>query len=351
MNFSLDCSFSDNYVLDPHAVVEAAGVDRLCDLRDRIVREFGRSAASELLERRDYLSFVLRDSVRKRERLWLFLMDETDIARWMEWLDADVVRQVGPRQVVNGEMVTPIGISPSELILLMTKRHTVADRRFLESALHDVDGLNFSRRAYKALVGVGIGVVQRSSLARALTNPRVLAYIVVFVYSALRAVPVTFVKQFHGSILMLWTIDLTTAIPYTWGVLTMFTAPRMRMRALGTVVAVVTFMLPYVYFGSRGRHYPPHVLMVIAVMILSTFIIEGFRFWLDRRVKRNLLSVQGRLPEVETVLHNATLDNANVSVSEACVPASESRVSPGQLTRDEPPEIPPGERAHQIRPE
>ena len=42
-----------------------------------------------------------------------------------------------------------------------------------------------------------------------------LAYVVVFIYSSLRALPVAFVPGFRGQWWVLWLIDILTTVPYT----------------------------------------------------------------------------------------------------------------------------------------
>ncbi|MDO5720160.1 MAG: hypothetical protein Q4P05_05440 [Actinomycetaceae bacterium] len=283
MNLSLDLSFGDDYALDAQAVRLAAGFDRLADLRDRMVREFPALSDLESQDVQETLMLRLRDSVRKRERLWLMSMDEKERAEWEQWLSPDVLRELGPRQIVRGKEVIPIGVAPVDLMDFLVERKTPRDIEFLRGALHGVDGLVLSTRVYNELMGLGIPVVQRTRFTRLMTNPKFLAYLVVLIYSALRVLPVTFIKEFEGSLVMLWAIDLITAIPYTWGVLTMVTAARFRMRVFGMVVTIVTFMAPYVYFGLHGRHYPAHVILIIVALILATFALEGFKIWLDRR--------------------------------------------------------------------
>lgn len=283
MNLSLDLSFGEDYALDPDAVRAAAGVDRLADLRDRMVREFPAASALDTPVTREALMLRLRDSVRKRERLWVIPMTVEERAEWEQWLSADILHQLGPRQDVRGEEITPMGLAPVDVVDFLVQRKTAGDVEFLRGALHGIDGLVLSTRLYNEVRALGIPLVERTRIMRLMTNPRFIAYVVVLVYSALRVLPVTFVKEFHGSLIMLWTIDLVTAIPYTWGVLTMVTAPRFRMRVVGMVVTIVTFMAPYVYFGVHGKHYPPHVILIIVALILATFALEGYKMWLDRK--------------------------------------------------------------------
>lgn len=112
-------------------------------------------------------------------------------------------------------------------------------------------------------------------------------YLVVFVYSALRALPLVFVPEFHGSIVVLWLIDVVTAIPYTWGLIAMVTGATRAVRLAGAATAIVTFVAPYVYFWTHGEHYPAHVLAVIAALI-------GFGLWIEIRKFRQERSLERR---------------------------------------------------------
>ena len=114
--------------------------------------------------------------------------------------------------------------------------------------LAGVDTLRCSSRAIGALQRSGVEVVPRSRTLRMLWNPVALAYLVVFIYSSLRAVPVAFVPGFHGRVWVLWTIDVLTAIPYTWGLVEMVAGRRIRYRLLGLLTTLVTFLASYAYF-------------------------------------------------------------------------------------------------------
>ena len=121
------------------------------------------------------------------------------------------------------------------------------------------------------------------------TDPKVLAYLVVITYSSLRVLPVSLVKEFHGSLLVLWTMDIATAIPYTWGVLAMFTAKRRWVRMVGTFTTAITFAAPYVYFAMTGRDYPTYVIVIVILFIISGFLVEGTKYLRERYLVNFLL--------------------------------------------------------------
>ena len=292
MHLLLGISFASDISLDPVSVREAAGVERTGDLRDRHVREFSRVIDPTHPDNIRELQVTLRDSVRKRERLWLLMMTPTDRAHWELWLAPDLLHELGPVQAYEGQQCQPIGVAPRLLVPFLLERGRPEDLAFLHHALTGLDALLVSASTYRGLTQAGIRLQHRFMVTRILTNPKFLAYAVVLIYSALRVLPVSYVREFHGSLLLLWLIDLTTAIPYTWGVLTMVTAAHFLKRMAGLAVTVITFVAPYVYFGLNGKDYPGYVIVIIALLIASAFVLEGFKYWLDRRANRQLSSIE-----------------------------------------------------------
>ena len=347
LNILGNISFAEKFSLEPEAVRSAAGVERIGDITDRLVREF--PPLSELAPDRllKMVGASLRDSVRKRERLWLIPMDASAVAQWERWLGPQNLTRLGPSisaPVAPGEdcaessthaaalapasagensaesstrlnpgdnsanlqpgratasgtenpgELTPIGIAPVRLIEALLDSPDPRDAALLRESLEEVDGLLLSARVHNRLIEAGVGIIPRNAAVRWITNPKVITYLVVLVYSALRALPVTFLPQFEGSVLLLWTIDLVTAIPYTWGILAIVTAARLATRIVGMIVTIATFMAPYIYFAAYGEDYPPFVWIIIGFLIACTFALEGYRWARDRRVSRQLRAVSG----------------------------------------------------------
>lgn len=185
-----------------------------------------------------------------------------------------------------------IAMSPLALLLALTDDGDDS-RRYLRTVLAGVDTLRCSSRAIGALQRSGVEVVPRSRTLRMLWNPVALAYLVVFVYSSLRAVPVAFVPGFHGRIWVLWTIDVLTAIPYTWGLVEMVAGRRIRYRLLGLLTTLVTFLAPYAYFWTKGRNYPPEVIAVVVAMIVGSAGLEALRWWREQLIVRGLAQTCG----------------------------------------------------------
>ena len=180
-----------------------------------------------------------------------------------------------------------IALSPLALLMALTDGDDDS-RRYLRTVLAGVDTLRCSSRAIVALQRSGVEVVPRSRALRLLWNPVALAYLLVFVYSSLRAIPVAFVPGFHGQVWVLWTIDILTAIPYTWGLVEMVAGRRIRYRLLGLATALVSFLAPYVYFWITGRDYPPWVITVVMAMIVGSAGLEALRWWRERLIVQGL---------------------------------------------------------------
>lgn len=180
-----------------------------------------------------------------------------------------------------------IALSPLALLLALTDGDDDS-RRYLRTVLAGVDTLRCSSRAIVALQRSGVEVVPRSRALRLLWNPVALAYLLVFVYSSLRAIPVAFVPGFHGQVWVLWTIDILTAIPYTWGLVEMVAGRRIRYRLLGLATTLVSFLAPYVYFWITGRDYPPWVITVVMAMIVGSAGLEALRWWRERLIVQGL---------------------------------------------------------------
>ena len=202
-----------------------------------------------------------------------------------------------------------IALSPLALLMSLTEGGGDS-RRYLRTVLVGVDTLRCSSRAAWALRRSGVEAVQRSRTLRLLRNPVTLAYLLVFVYSSLRAIPVAFVPGFHGQVWVLWTIDVLTAVPYTWGLVQMVAGRRIRYRLLGLATTLITFMAPYVYFWTKGRDYPPEVIMTVVAMIVGSAGIEALRWWRER------LIVQG--------LSEASAEDVTAASSETSAGASEN---------------------------
>ena len=164
---------------------------------------------------------------------------------------------------------------------------------YLHTVLEGTDPLRVSRHTLAALQEAKVDLVPRAGIVRLLHNPRFLAYATVFIYSSLRALPAVYAPGFRGNPWVLWTIDIVTAAPYTWGIIAMVAGRRRRIRFAGFLVTLITFVAPYVYFflagdDGHGNHYPGWVVMVVIGLVLATFLLEGGRWLRDVAVARGL---------------------------------------------------------------
>lgn len=284
-----DIPLATRYALDPGVLLTVSGADRLGDLNPGNVLCFGHLDRDWFcrLQTEDRwdpaLAQQLREALRRRQWLWMAEIDATDLARVQDQVGHGLVQAVGP--AVDG--VVPIAVNPCAVVRAWLGG-TAEQQAFMRWATTGTDTLTVSRHDLSALRGAGVEIVERSPLLRFLRSPKVLAYFVVLAYSALRALPVTFVQQFHGRLWVLWAIDLVTAIPYTWGIIAMVAARRRVTRWAGVVVALTTFVLPYVYFWANGRGYPWFVTVVVVGMIVAACALEGWRWLRDHVVARRL---------------------------------------------------------------
>ena len=285
----LDIEIARSYQWDAATIIKVSGVDRAGDLTTRIVEYPGALAdiAAEGFSPHSAaghaLSHELHDAIQRRVRLWIAAIPTDQLPRLREALGDDVVHEAG----TPSGGYTPIIISPLELLERWAAGND-EQREFMRVAMAGLDTLTTSSHATRASRAVGASIIERSALLRLCRNPKFIAYVVVFVYSMARAVPVMFVPHFHGDWRVLWLIDVVTAIPYTWGLIEMVAGQKLWHRIVGAITASVTFLAPYVYFLHYGRHAPPSIWFAIACIFFGGIFLEVFRYLRDRAVKKGL---------------------------------------------------------------
>lgn len=279
--------------LNPASVLQVARVSRLSELGGDSVRE----VSSELLLDRGFVSRELRRSLEKRCRIWVFSVDDELTLTELQQTFPGQVHALGPR-LSNG--TAAYGINVMELA-----RFLVLDHPEGAHTLAGIDSACVPANLAQGLKALGIPLKHRNWLSKLLRNPQFYVYAMVLVYSALRALPVTFVKGFAGSVAVLWGIDMVTALPYTWGVLAMVTATRHSTRFWGTATAVITFMAPYVYFWRYGHATPPFVWVVIAAMIVASIGLELSKFIQEKQLCREYRAARALL--APCALHSGAL--------------------------------------------
>lgn len=295
-----------HFSLDPEQILQIARVTRYGDLIPRNAVELELITELSLTTPQDFLApdamgwaigQELRTAAERRVALWLAVVPESSLGHLRKVLGDEVVHVVGPpscdvpsylaRHLRGAEPVVPIAISPSEFLQHLAKG-TVAQQEYLRSVMTGSDTLNIASANRAALRDQQVEVIERPPIMRLLRHPKVWAYLVVFTYSALRVLPVMFVKHFHGRVWVLWTIDVVTAVPYTWGIIAMVTGSKIWIRVVGLVVAIITFTAPYIYFLTHGKKYPMYINVIVAALILGAVALEYYRWLRDRAVQRGL---------------------------------------------------------------
>ena len=302
----LDHPQARNHPLDAARIRDLAGLARCGDLSARqvavppVLSDLASTTAADLLAPDDvgwHLGHSLAHALEHGVRLWLCEVDRDATGRIAAVLGEDLVHVVSfgpwPDGAVGSDgsdgsgATAVIAVSPLELVLSLAGR-SEASRGYLREVLEGVDTLRCPHRAIAALRAAGVAVMERPATIRLARNPVALAYVVVFIYSSLRALPVAFVPGFRGQWWVLWLIDILTAIPYTWGIVEMVAGRRLRWRLLGLATTLLTFLAPYVYFWIHGRDSPPGVLAIVAAMIVGSAGLEAVRWWRDRVIVRGL---------------------------------------------------------------
>ena len=292
--------------LDAAQIRDLAGMARCGDLTVRqvatpsVLSDLASTTAADLLAPDDvgwHLGHSLAHALEHGVRLWLCEVDRDAPGRISAVLGEGLVHVVsfgpwpdggvGPDGADGPDGTTVIAVSPLALVLSLAERSETS-REYLREVLEGVDTLRCPHRAIAALRAAGVAVMERAATVRLARNPVALAYVVVFIYSSLRALPVAFVPGFRGQWWVLWLIDILTAIPYTWGIVEMVAGRRLRWRLLGLATTLFTFLAPYVYFWIHGRDSPPGVLAIVVLMIVGSAGLEAVRWWRDRVIVRGL---------------------------------------------------------------
>ena len=302
----LDHPQARNHPLDAARIRDLAGLARCGDLSARqvavpqVLSDLASTTAADLLAPDDvgwHLGHSLAHALEHGVRLWLCEVDRDAPERISAVLGEGLVHVVSFEPWPDGGIgsdgadgpdgTAVIAVSPLALVLSLAER-SEASREYLRAALEGVDTLRCPHRAIAALRAAGVAVMERPATVRLARNPVALAYVVVFIYSSLRALPVAFVPGFRGQWWVLWLIDILTAIPYTWGIVEMVAGRRLRWRLVGLATTLLTFLAPYVYFWIHGRDSPPGVLAIVAAMIVGSAGLEAVRWWRDRVIVRGL---------------------------------------------------------------
>jgi len=294
----IELPIAQRHVLDPEVLRTVAEVDRVGDLTRFNVADVPELAhvsnSKELLTPDEHgwaLGHALSLAVEHGQHLWLSEVTSEQLAQLREILGKELVHIASVHDSEDDDTVV-VAVSPRQLLYEWADG-TPEQIGYLRTVLEGTDPLRVSQHTLGTLREAGVNLVPRADIVRLLHNPKFLAYSVVFIYSSLRALPATFAPGFRGNPFVLWTIDIVTAVPYTWGIMAMVAGQRRRTRFTGLLVTLITFIAPYVYFFFAGSHghgnkYPGWVIMVVVGLILATFLLEGGRWLRDVAVARGL---------------------------------------------------------------
>ena len=295
------------FAIDPDKVAEAAGVQRLGDLgRHDVVEVSGLASRARELpidgspSELDPVSILyakmIRHSVEQGHKLWLLNADPLLLRDMKHRLGDEQVIEVGEKRRYMGPPTRPAAINPSRVVEDVFTGDNEQNQQFLTAAFDGIDLSNASKRVRQLVKERDIPHTEGSCVKKVLLDPRTAAYSVIFGYSAARAIPVTAVDEFEGSVPALWAIDVGTAIPYTWGVIETFSGDtplsrkigRTAAKSIGATVAAGTFIAPYAYFYANGREYPAYVNAVVAGFVGIAGISEVTKQRKERRIRAAL---------------------------------------------------------------
>lgn len=262
--------------LCPETIIAVAGVQRISELGPRNTRFVSPVALRHIPSR----MALLRETMEAGVRLLFIRVNRQDSAEPLMAALPGIVHRFD-KPAMPPQQVQLFGVSVIDLL----KYSLSADPDGTADALRGMETQHSNREALQ-LIPPEISVQRLHPVRRLLRDPRAPVYAVVGVYSALRALPVAFIREFHGSLFVFWLIDIVTAVPYTWAVLAMLFAPRRSVRALATLTALTTFAAPYVYFWLNGRDYPAYVVVVIAALTVLSVLLEIGKYQQERKLRR-----------------------------------------------------------------
>ncbi|MBS5963338.1 hypothetical protein [Varibaculum cambriense] len=304
-----DLAVVSQYALDPVVICRSAGLHRVSELGRGCTRDVSwlfslpEQSLDQFLATDEGERFLwqLRADLQQALKVWLGGGSREEAERFSRMLGTGNILDTAqypegrdyPQRLVGAILTCeqeedtkiPWMLDPENLVEALIERWedlSVHSRQRIRHAFLGIDATHLPPKIASGLKTCGIIQTRRSHLTKWLTDPKVLAYLVVIIYSSLRVLPVSLVKEFHGSLLVLWTMDIVTAIPYTWGVLAMFTAKRQSVRIIGTLTTAITFAAPYVYFAMTGKDYPTYVIVIVILFIISGFFVEGSKYLRER---------------------------------------------------------------------
>ena len=295
---------AQHFSVNPQIIKEAAGIHRLSDLKPREVIEVSGLASVRLDGETEYSSqsskldatrllyaSILRHSLDGGHKLWLLNTDKYLLRSLELLIGKEQIHRLGEEAEYMGPPTIPVAINPQDVVRAAfadTTNFGVMKQQYLREELPGVSTKYLSNETKAVLIENNIELNEESKMKRLLTNRRVLAYTAIIGYSSLRALPTAGVEEFHGSVPLLWGIDVGTAVPYTWGLIETVAAKKISRRVAGGAVAAGSFVAPYAYFWAEGQDYPPCINAIAGGLIGLATTLEISKVRRDNKIARSL---------------------------------------------------------------
>ncbi|WP_124053832.1 hypothetical protein [Arcanobacterium ihumii] len=278
---------------NPEVIIAESGADRIGSLNSSQVMEMDILNEVDDLDNSAGMAIgqELKYAISRRILLWVAVVDSNNVDRLKVTMGEDVVRIAGKKFATPGylqhrfphsQTLVPVVVSPTKFLRSLLEKQNRND--WVCDHLEGIDSRKIASENFILLKKHEVSIVERTLFFRMFHSPKFIAYLVVFVYSSLRALPVVFVPHFHGNVWVLWSMDVFTAVPYTWALIEMFAGRTWLRRLIGLIVALGTFIAPYIYFWANGKHYPPIVNAIVIGFIVTAILIEIYRWGRDRTV-------------------------------------------------------------------
>jgi hypothetical protein len=291
-----------NFSVDPDILRDAAGVDRLSNIRPRDVIEVSALASvqhgdinqgkrGELDATRLLYARVLRDSLDQGHKLWVLNTHENLVRHLEILLGKEQIHRLGDTKDYMGSPTVPVAINPQEVVRTALEDETpMGDmkRQYLSETLQGVSDRHLDKKMLQLLESHGIAYERSPLLKRTLRHRKAIAYAAIAGYTAARAIPVAHIDGFEGNVGVFFAIDFATSFPYTWGLVEVVTARSPAKRIAGGAVAAGSFAAPYVYFWAEGNDYPAWVNGVVGgiVGVAGIMAVNGIRK--DKQLEKRL---------------------------------------------------------------
>jgi len=276
--------------IDPSRVVEVSGLGSVASDEHSSYRLMDSTVRSTF-------AAGLRRSLDEGHNLWVMNVDPF-LKRYLDRvLDHDLVKQVGEERRYQGDPTIPVALSPQDTVESILgdedRRFSERNKQDIHAAMQGVSEKNLSRKLIGLMHDNDIQTEKASLAARAWQSKRFLLYGSMVGYSALRFIPLSFVKEFDGSLAAFAAIDVGTAATQAASMELYFKGNNRLKRALGATAAIASFVAPYAYVGATNGEgsaldYPWYVYAVAGGFAAISGGLELSGTLKDNRLARDL---------------------------------------------------------------